>query len=197
MKAERVSWFWGAGALGLLCVVAAGGLRVAGADLTVGPLLVRWYYFLLVAAFALAGMAALSARLWVQTLGVIAIVAGWAITCLAVFVVLVAGTAQSTPTQRVDAPQGSPYLAVVRESHQLIDTMYHIRIESPWPVGPSWYVGCVNGDYQELVDLSWRSPTELAVTVDPLGDGQQTVVVSVDQLTGRVSGDGSTMLGFC
>ncbi len=106
-----------------------------------------------------------------------------------------AGTAPSLPTQRVHAP-GSPHSVVVRESYDVIDTFHNVRIEGAWPIGPSWYVGCVNGDFQQLEDLSWRSPTELVLTVDT-GEGKQGVVVSVDDLTGRVTSGTPDVLGFC
>jgi hypothetical protein len=85
---------------------------------------------------------------------------------------------------------------VVRESHDVIDTFHNVRIEGAWPIGPSWHVGCVNGDFQQLEDLSWRSPTELVLTVDT-GEGKQGVVVSVDDLTGRVTSGTPDVLGFC
>lgn len=175
----------GAGIFGLVFMLASGFLRFVGFGVAAGPFVIRWHYFGLAALFAFAVMAILATRRWVQVLGVAGLVALLSICMVAGCALLLSGALPSLPTRRIEAPGGQPYSVVVRESRDWIDPLYEISVDSSWPVGLSWSVGCVNGDYQDLVDLTWRSPTELAVTVDS-GDGDHVVVVSVSKMTGRI-----------
>lgn len=196
MRTDRARQLWAAGVVGLLGAVAAVLLRVAGCSLVVGPLAIRWHYFAVAAVFAVVAMATLATRRWVRVLGAGCLVVLTCMSMLTGCALVMSDAIPSLPTRRVDAPGDGPYSLVVRESRDWIDSLYRISVDSRWVIGPGWEVGCVNGDYQDLVDLGWRSPTELTVTVDS-GDGEETATVVVSQRTGRVTGRVPDLLRSC
>lgn len=196
VRTERATYFWGACGVALACVIAAGILRLSGLGLAVGPVVVRWYLLALGAVFATVLMPILARRTWVQVIGAVAMTPLVLAVGLAGLTLLAFGGIPSLPIENLVAPDNRPYAAVVRESRDLIDPIYDVSIDGIAPVGPSWHIACVNGDYQELVDLRWRSPEELVVAVDS-GDGPTAVSVRVDPALGRPVGPLPELLDNC
>ncbi len=196
LRTERASYFWGAGGVALACAIAAVLLRLSDMGLAIGPVVVRWYLLALGAVFATVLMPILARRTWVQVLGAVAMTPLVLATGLAGFTLLAFGGIPSLPSQKLVAPDKRPYAAVVRESRELIDPIYNVSIDGTALVGSSWHIACVNGDYQELVDLRWRSPEELVVTVDS-GDGPLATIVRVDPALGRPVGPVPELLDNC
>lgn len=189
MRTERASFFWGAGAFSLACGALAIIMRLAGVGLAVGPIVVRWYLLALCAGLSGLLMALLARRTWVQVLGALAMVPVLGILALGGLTLLGSGAIPSLPVQRLDAPEARPYSVVVRESRDWIDPMYDLTVEGTGPIAQSWYVGCINGDFESLQDLRWRSAEEFVVVVGS-GDDSTTHVVRVDRSSGRVSVSG-------
>ena len=106
-------------------------------------------------------------------------------------------------TAEVERVEGDEFTVVVEEGVDLIDTYWLLYVEpsNPGLLDRSRYMGCVNGDWQHLKDVTWldgrllirSSAGSVAVTID--GQGKRT---SVERASERVSpGNRAQVLGAC
>jgi hypothetical protein len=197
MLSGRASYQFGGAVLAGVLAVLAVAVKLVGCTVVLGPVRVGWYLPALGAILALVGAAALAAPTWLQVVGLTMLVPAVPLAGLAMGGLALAGFgAVPMPVQRTAAPEWPRRELVIREWLDVIDPMYDLSVETPGVIGLGWPVGCVNGDYQSLLDARWLAAGELAVTVDS-GDGPEVVTVMVDRVTGKVAGVVPEVLRHC
>ena len=112
---------------------------------------------------------------------------------------LVLGWFTSVEVERV---KGDEFTAVVDRGVDLIDTYHQVYVEprNPGLLDRSHYVGCVNGDWVVLQDVTWQGNKvvlgtdagEVTVTLDE--EGRRT---SVERTDGKSQSRGAPILGGC